>query len=378
MSKKGFGGGAATFVKRFKTEGVIGIVSISLLSLSYAFPENTASSMTKAVLWGFLGTFFFIAICVILFLWSRLHKKNSVGGGAAGTATSSHGLGSAFFDAITNPLTWLWWTVIFGGVWLYNGNFRATPNWTWIPLFLWALYVLVARARMSSKEKNGGKEKKAAPGLTSATMIIGRLAFLSTLAVIAYYALLAPTGTWEKLAGKSATEMVYTPGKMVIPKGVPLNPNFTSNKLEDWNVTYVAANPQYRVRQSAWGGKKVTLLTEPGREVTEVVNLTVSFDAGDPSLEIHLSGSCQAVMDNRKPGVSKTCAGWWRDRGGVISGQFYLEVKEGGHSRYFDAYLYDGNYLPRERNLTMLLFSGPPIPHIMLQFRPKDWSAENG
>src|SRR3989338_9931969 len=105
MSKKGFGGGAATFVKRFKTEGAIGIVSISLLSLSYAFPENTVSSMTKAVLWGFLGTFFFIAICVILFLWSRLHKKNSVGGGAAGTATSSHGLGGSFLYSLPTSFT---------------------------------------------------------------------------------------------------------------------------------------------------------------------------------------------------------------------------------------------------------------------------------
>ncbi len=108
-----------------------------------------------------------------------------------------------------------------------------------------------------------------------------------------------------------------------------------------------------------------------------MADLTVSFGPGNETLDIRLIGSCQARSDNRRSSVSKTCAGDWKDRGSQISGKFYLEVKEGGGGqRYFDAYLYDGNNIPRKGEIAMFL-SGAPIPHVMLQFRPKEWSAEN-
>jgi hypothetical protein len=124
----------------------------------------------------------------------------------------------------------------------------------------------------------------------------------------------------------------------------------------------------------AWRNRNLTLLKEPGREVTDVVELTVRGDPATETLDIHLSGACRAILDNRMPHVSKTCVGWWKDRGGEISGQFYLQVNEGGN-RYFDAYLYDGNYLPKKSQLAMMLY-GPPIPAIMLQFRSKDWNED--
>lgn len=295
---------------------------------------------------------------------------------ATAVASPKGQVGVAFLDACTNPFTWAYWGFSFWGVWLYSPKLLATPSWVWVPLGLWTLFILVSQARMSSKMKNGGKEKKAAPGLTTGAMTLKRLAFLSTLGVIAYYAFIAPTGTWSKLTERKAAEtpVAHAPKVMVIPEGVPLNPNFTSRKLGGWAVTYVAANPQYQVAQMAWRKQKLTLLKEPGREVTEVVNLTVSGDPYNAALDIHLSGACRAVLDNRTPQISKTCVGWWKDRGGQISGQFYLQVNEGSN-RYFDVYLFDGNYLPKKSELAMMLY-GPPIPAIMLQFRPKDWSED--
>ncbi len=53
------------------------------------------------------------------------------------------------------------------------------------------------------------------------------------------------------------------------------------------------------------------------------------------------------------------------------------EVKEGGGgNRYIDVYLYDGNNIPRKSEFAMFLY-GPPIPHITLQLRPKEWRAEH-
>lgn len=299
-------------------------------------------------------------------------------GATAQTAASSSGLGGAFLDALTYPLTWILWAAMFGGVWWYSHNLLTSPSWVWIPLLLWTLSVLFSRASASSAEKNGGKEKKPHAGLAAATKIIGRLAFLSTLAVVAYYVHFAPAGTWKKLTGKVGAETIYAPNKMVIPKGSPLGPNFTSLQLENnWNVTYIASNVHYQPRQTAWSGKKLTMRKEPRREITEVVNLTLGFGQ-DELLDLQLKGVCEEITGNERPEVSKACAGSWKDRGSEISGKFYLEVREGGSSRYIYAYLYDGNYLPREKNLFMLLFSGPPTPHIMLQFMPKDWSREKG
>lgn len=369
------------FLKHYRT-GVLGLLGISLLSLSFVFPESTASNIAKAILWGFLGTLIFLFVGVLIFLGNRLRKKKTKVEDAKkpeALKQPSSGVGGALLDAFTHPLTLSLWLAMFGGVWLYSHNLLTTPNWTWVPLILWALFVLLSKAGVVSMEKSAGKgkEKKADPGLASATKIIFRLAFISTVAVIAYYGHFAPDGTWGKLTGRVGVNVLSGPNEMLVPKGVPLNPTFTSVQLEhNWNVTYIAANPQYKVPQAAWAGKKLMLAKEPGREITEVVNLTIQFGPGFESLDIHLSGSCQAVVDRRN--VSKTCVGRWIDRGAKISGQFYLEVKEGGESRYINAYLYDGNYLPRNKNFLELFISGPPIPDIMLQFRPRDWSREKG
>lgn len=366
------------FTKRFGVGTVLGLVVAALLSLSSVFPQNTASGVTKAALWGFGGTLLLLSIGGFIFFVSRFRKNRSATEGAKvaekRTASPPHGFGSALLDAFTHPFTWILWLLLFGGVRLYGHDLLTTPNLTLVPLGLWGIFILFARARAYSAEKSAGKEKVAHRGLVIAAKTIYRIAFLSTLAAIAYYAHFAPAGTWERETGRTSERVVRGPNKMLIPEGIPLNPNFSSMKLANWNVVYIAANPQYQVPQARWSGKKLALLEEPGREVTEIVNLTVGFGSGNESLDIHLSGSCSAILDNRKPQISKTCAGWWKDRGGKIAGQFYLEVNEES-SRYFDIYLFDGNYLPKKGELAMML-SGPPIPAIMLQFRPKNWNED--
>lgn len=373
-------------MKRFGLKLMLGLLGGTILVLPYFFPGSTASAVAKAALWGFLGTLLLIVLCGGAFFWSRLRtKKPAAAKPVAGTSTpptpttkeSKGQVGIAFLDALTYPFTWIYWGVLLWAVWLYSPKLLETPNLVWILIGLWMLVALVSQARMSSKMKNGGKEKKAAPGLTTATTLLQRLAFLATLGVIVYYGLIAPAGTWTQLTGRTHKDDPHNSqntSNMIIPEGVPLNPNFTSRKLEHWEVTYVASNPQYQVPQWAWRKQKLMLLKEPGREVTDVVNLTVRGDPTNEALDIELSGACQAILDNRVPHVSKTCVGWWKDRGGQISGQFYLQVNEGG-GRYFDVYLFDGNYLPKKSQLAMMLY-GPPIPAIMLQFRPKDWSED--
>ena len=212
-------------------------------------------------------------------------------------------------------------------------------------------------------------KKEPYPALVKLCIATKFIALVATIAVAVYYGHFAPEGTWAKLV--ESNDAQHGPSSAQSPRGLPLNPQFTSTMLASWDVYYVAANPQYRAEQGKWRGQKVTLLEKPGREVTEVVDLTIGFGQGNELLDIHLSGACQAITDDRVAYISKNCVGWWKDRGGQISGQFYLEVTEGGGGRDFDAYLYPGNHLPGERNLYALLFSRPPIPAIRLQFRPK-------
>lgn len=297
----------------------------------------------------------------------------AVGEKVVPTAAPLPAFRNAIVSALTDRFTWTWWLVLCGAVGLYSVNLLLFSTLVSLPLGLWMLCVLFLRAEQIAKEKSSKKkaEQRPHPYLLLLTTITFRIAFLSTLGVIMYYALFAPPGTWQ---GVSA-DIGQSSEAVIIPGGLPLNPNFTSRQLENWSVAYVAANPQYNVAQTAWGGKNLTILKEPGREVTDAVNLTLGFGPGVESLNIHLEGACAATLDNRRPQISKTCAGWWKDQGGQISGQFYLQVNEGGSSRYFDAYLFDGNYLPKKSQLQMMLY-GPPIPAIMLQFRPKDWSRQ--
>ncbi|MEK7118597.1 MAG: hypothetical protein AAB869_03205, partial [Patescibacteria group bacterium] len=329
----------SVFTKRFGVGMALGLMIATILSFCYVFPQDTANSTAKAMLWGFGVTVLLLSMGGLIFFVGRLRKKKPISEGkkmAEGTiATPSDGIACAFLDALTCPLTWTLWLLMFGVVWWYSRDLLTTQNLTWVPLGLWALFVLFSKAKAYSTKKSAGKEKRAHPGLVTATKIVYRLAFLSTLAAIAYYVHFAPAGTWERETGGSGKRIVRGQSEMIIPDGIPLNPNFSSTKLANWNVTYVAANPQYQVPQARWSGKKLALLEEPGREVTEIVNLTVGFGTGNESLDIRLSGSCRAILDNRRPQISKTCAGWWKDRGGKIAGQFYLQVNEESN-RYFD------------------------------------------
>src|SRR3989344_1835302 len=157
------GGGPSMIMKRLGSGMVLRLVSIILLvSLYYALPSGAASSVAKGAFWGFVGTPLLIVLGVGIFLLTRVRKGKAVAKkGEVVVTPPSHGLGDAFFDAITYPFTWIYWVLMFWVAWRYSNNLLIEPNWTWVPLFLWALFVLFARARAYSKERNGGKEKKA-------------------------------------------------------------------------------------------------------------------------------------------------------------------------------------------------------------------------
>ncbi|OGZ07801.1 MAG: hypothetical protein A3D65_05735 [Candidatus Lloydbacteria bacterium RIFCSPHIGHO2_02_FULL_50_13] len=340
--------------------------------------------MTLALVWA--GTILLIGVL----LWRRFPealKKRKLAAETAGKtavtpAPAAPPLGGALFDALTKPFTLACWALIGGGAWWYSPQIFKAPNWVWVPVIAWALTALFSSAKSASREGDprGGKEKKPHPSLETAVKYLERAAILSTIAVALWYGFFAPAGSWEKISGKRSADAVRWPDKMVIPKGIPLNPVFTSRKLEGWTATYIAANIHYGVPQSRWRGQRLSLSEKPARELTDVADLTVGFGQGNETLDIRLSGSCCKHGDNDCPlpaSVSKACLGDWKDRGSQISGKFYLQVKEsGGGNRYFDAYLYDGNNIPQKSWLEMIL-SGPVIPHIMLQFRPKQWTAEN-
>jgi hypothetical protein len=364
-------------VRYVNKAGVILVcLGIPLLLAAYAFPGTGAASLAKAVLYGFAGTILVLLLAILAFLYWRTRRKNEGASATPATAkTSAPWYTSAFINALTHLFTWCALLLLFGGVWWYSNNLLTTLNWALVPLVLCALFIVCDNA-----QRVCAKAKKPNATVSMLRTVFARLTFFATVATVAYYAHFAPEGTWTELTGRSTqhTQDTQHPGKMVIPEGVPLNPNFTSQQLErNWTATYIATNPQYKVPQMAWSGKKLTLRSEPGREVTDVVNLTAGLEAEASALDIQLSGSCQAILDDRRKEVSKTCVGDWMDRGRNISGKFYLEVKEGGSSRYFDAYLYDGNYLPKKSWVEMMLY-GRPISAIKLQFRPKDWSEEKG
>ncbi|OGZ06956.1 MAG: hypothetical protein A3C13_00870 [Candidatus Lloydbacteria bacterium RIFCSPHIGHO2_02_FULL_50_11] len=98
--------------------------------------------------------------------------------------------------------------------------------------------------------------------------------------------------------------------------------------------------------------------------MTDAANLTLGFGEAFADLDIELKstpGSCGYVSHKR---ASKTCVGDWKDRGGKISGYYYLEVDTWGTA--FTAYLYGPNSLPNRDNFG--IWSSPPIPKIMLRF----------
>src|SRR3989338_2449626 len=372
--------------KRLGVGVVLGLIGITLISLPYFFTGSAAGSVLQATLWGFIGTLFVILIGVLVFFGARMlgkrEKTAEVKRAPAEVkktpAPPEAPFGSALFDALTNLSTWTWWVVIGCIAWFVGPKIFNSPNWAWIPIGAWMLTAFFSRAKSASLAGAPGsaKDKKAHPVLRAAVKHLESIAILTTIGIIIYYGHVAPTGTWEKVAGVRGSTSLELPGNMVVPEGFPRNPNFTSNKLAGWTATYMAPNMHYRVPQSRWGGQQLALAEMPGRHLTESVDLTVIFGPGNEAFDMRLTGSCTVREDDRRRNVSKTCAGDWVDRWRHISGKFYLEVKEGAKGqRYFDAYLYDGNNIPRRSELAMFLH-GAPIPPIMLQFRPKEWDAE--